>query len=94
MRNAGRWNREGRYLEPESGWAAKGCEVWSFADILPAYRGLEDWERGANEWHGAGGPLSVITAKSPHPTASAFLEAAREMGEGSELDGFYLSRWK
>ena len=62
------------------GWAAQGCDGWSFADILPTYRALEDWEGGANMWRGAGGLLSVITAKSPHPTAPAFIEATREMG--------------
>ena len=61
-------------------WAAQGCDGWAFSDILPVYRSLEDWEGGANQWRGAGGPLSVITAKSPHPTAPAFIEAARQMG--------------
>jgi len=62
------------------GWVAEGCDGWSFAEILPTYRALEDWEGGANEWRGSGGPLSVITPKSPHPTAPIFIEAAREMG--------------
>ena len=62
------------------GWAARGCEGWSFADVLPIYKSLEDWEGGANAWRGAGGPMSITTAKTPHPTASAFIEAARQMG--------------
>ena len=62
------------------GWAAQGCDGWGFADVLPTYRALEDWEGGANQWRGAGGPLSVVTAKSPHPTAPAFIEAAHQMG--------------
>ena len=62
------------------GWAAGGCEGWGFADVLPIYKSLEDWEGGANAWRGAGGPMSVTTAKAPHPTAPAFIEAARQMG--------------
>jgi len=62
-----------------NGWAAQGCEGWSFADVLPIYRSLEDWEGGANAWRGAGGPMSITTAKTPHPTAPAFIEAARQM---------------
>ncbi|HLZ83586.1 MAG TPA: GMC family oxidoreductase N-terminal domain-containing protein [Caulobacteraceae bacterium] len=62
------------------GWAAQACEGWSFADVLPVYRSLEDWEGGANAWRGAGGPMAITTAKTPHPTAPAFIEAARQTG--------------
>src|SRR4029077_15449266 len=40
----------------------------------------EDWEGGANEWRGAGGPVHIRKPGDPHPTAPAFLEAARQMG--------------
>ncbi|HEX7910802.1 MAG TPA: TIGR03862 family flavoprotein [Paraburkholderia sp.] len=60
-------------------WAQQGCEGWSFSDVLPVFKGLEDWEGGANQWRGAGGPLHVCTTHAPHPTASAFIDAARQM---------------
>ena len=61
-------------------WAAGGCEGWAFKDVLPVFKGLEDWQGGANAWRGAGGPVHVRTAADPHPTASAFIEASRQMG--------------
>jgi choline dehydrogenase len=62
------------------GWAANGAKGWSFADVLPIYKGQEDWEGGASEFRGAGGPIHIRRPGNPHPIAPAFLEAAREMG--------------
>src|SRR5579859_3349115 len=62
------------------GWAENGAAGWSFADVLPVFKSQEDWEGGANAWRGAGGPIHIRRPKDPHPTAPAFLEAAREMG--------------
>jgi choline dehydrogenase-like flavoprotein len=62
------------------GWAKNGAKGWAFADVLPVFKAQEDWEGGANEWRGTGGPVHIRRPKDPHPTAPAFLEAAREMG--------------
>jgi choline dehydrogenase len=62
------------------GWAENGAKGWAFADVLPVFKSQEDWEGGANAWRGAGGPIHIRRPKNPHPTAPAFLEAAREMG--------------
>jgi choline dehydrogenase len=40
----------------------------------------EHWEGGANLWRGVGGPIHIRRPRDPHPTAPAFIEAAREMG--------------
>jgi choline dehydrogenase len=61
-------------------WEATGASGWGFKDVLPMFRSQEDWEGGANDWRGAGGPIHVRTPRSPHPTAPAFLEAAQQMG--------------
>jgi len=61
-------------------WAAAGCKGWSFHDVLPSFKRMEDWEGGANAWRGAGGPIHIRRPKDPHPTAPAFIDAAREMG--------------
>src|SRR5579863_4564286 len=61
------------------GWAKNGAKGWAFADVLPVFKAQEDWEGGANEWRGTGGPVHIRRPKDPHPTAPAFLEAAREM---------------
>ena len=62
------------------GWAKNGAKGWAFADVLPVFKSQEDWEGGANAWRGAGGPIHVRRPKDPHPTAPAFIEAARQMG--------------
>lgn len=62
------------------GWVNSGAKGWSFTDVLPVFKKQEDWEGGANEWRGAGGPIHIRRPRDPHPTAPAFLDAAREMG--------------
>src|SRR6476646_7218411 len=61
-------------------WAENGAKGWAFADVLPVFKKQEDWEGGANEWRGAGGPIHTRRPKDPHPLAPAFIEAARQMG--------------
>jgi choline dehydrogenase-like flavoprotein len=62
------------------GWAMNGAKGWAFADVLPVFKSQEDWEGGANAWRGAGGPIHIRRPQHPHPTAPAFLDAARDMG--------------
>jgi choline dehydrogenase len=62
------------------GWAKNGAKGWAFADVLPVFKSQEDWEGGANEWRGSGGPIHIRRPKDPHPLAPAFLDAARQMG--------------
>src|SRR5258705_8931934 len=62
------------------GWAQAGAKGWAFKDVLPIYKAQEDWEGSANTWRGTGGPVHVRRPKHPHPTAPAFVDAAREMG--------------
>jgi choline dehydrogenase len=61
-------------------WERSGAKGWGFKDVLPTYKAQEDWEGGVNEWRGVGGPVHIRTAGDPHPTAPAFIEAARQMG--------------
>jgi choline dehydrogenase len=61
-------------------WEKSGAAGWGFKDVLPTYKTQEDWEGGANEWRGAGGPVHIRKPGDPHPTAPAFIEAARQMG--------------
>ena len=62
------------------GWEKAGAKGWAFKDVLPMFKAQEDWEGGANEWRGAGGPVHIRRPGNPHPTAPAFIEAARQMG--------------
>ena len=78
-------------------WAALGCDGWSYDDVLPVFKRCEDNERGANPFHGSGGPLSVMDQRWPQPGSLAFVEAAAEMQmplnadfNGASQDGFGL----
>ena len=62
------------------GWAADGCEGWSYDEVLPYFKRSEDNERGENEFHGVGGPLAVSDSRSMSPLIEAQLEAAVQAG--------------
>ncbi|MBB5913445.1 choline dehydrogenase-like flavoprotein [Nocardia transvalensis] len=59
-------------------WAAEGCEGWGYQDILPAYKRLENWEDGASELRGTGGPIQVTRQKELTPIAEEFITATKE----------------
>ncbi len=61
-------------------WRDLGCEGWGWSDLLPYFVRSEDNERGADEFHGVGGPLRVSEGRSRNPVAAAFIEAGRATG--------------
>jgi choline dehydrogenase len=67
-------------------WRDLGNEGWGFRDVLPYFKKSEDNERGASEYHGAGGPLAVSDLRSPNPISNAYLEAVSELGYTSNDD--------
>lgn len=76
-------------------WEALGNEGWGWRDVLPFFMRHEDHDRGASEWHGRGGELSVQRPAESNPLAHAFVQAAQEAGfarnddfNGAEQDGF------
>jgi len=62
-------------------WAQRGNSGWSYADILPLFRRMEDW-RGPNpdSLRGQGGPLKVTPSPWAHPLCDAFLASAESLG--------------
>ena len=61
-------------------WAALGNRGWSYADVLPYFKKSEDQERGADAYHGVGGPLKVSDLRLRRPIADHFIAAAQEIG--------------
>ena len=61
------------------GWARRGATGWSFDDVLPYFKKSEDQERGADAYHGAGGPLGVSDLRYRNPLSDLFLAAAAEL---------------
>ena len=61
-------------------WRQLGNTGWSFEDVLPYFRRSEDQSRGADPFHGSGGPLAVSDVPDKHPIAEAFIEGAMALG--------------
>ena len=62
------------------GWRQMGCEGWSYDEVRPYFRRAEHQERGACEWHGAGGPINISDYTEQHPISDALLDACVEAG--------------
>ncbi|TYB49643.1 GMC family oxidoreductase [Actinomadura chibensis] len=56
-------------------WAADGCDGWSYGDVLGSFKRMENWEDGATELRGAGGPIQVTRQRDLTPASEAFIEA-------------------
>lgn len=94
--------------EDYDAWAAAGNPGWAFDDILRYFKRSEDNQRGADHWHGVGGPLSVDDLRHTNPLSHAMVQSAVLNGhqlnrdfnaESQEGFGFYQvtqkggSRW-
>ena len=60
-------------------WQQYGCAGWSFTDVLPYFKKAEDQERGADEYHGVGGPLAVSNMRHRRALCDAYIAAAQEL---------------
>jgi choline dehydrogenase len=61
-------------------WRQHGNSGWGYDDVLPYFRKAEDQQRGADDFHGAGGPLPVSDWRHADPLSEAFVVAAAETG--------------
>ncbi|HUO95572.1 MAG TPA: choline dehydrogenase [Steroidobacteraceae bacterium] len=66
--------------EDYDGWAADGCPGWNYDAVLPYFKRAEDQQRGADDFHGAGGPLAVSDLRYRNRLSETFLAAGRELG--------------
>jgi choline dehydrogenase len=78
-----RWNE---LLDPEGGKPG-----WSYNDVLPYFKYPEDFQHGANHYHGSGGELFVGDLKSSKtptefPICEAFIRAAQQAGHPRNND--------
>ena len=61
-------------------WAAQGNPGWAWNDVKPYFLKAEHNERGADEWHGTGGPLNVADLRSPNRLSGLFVQAGQQAG--------------
>src|ERR1700738_3291019 len=61
-------------------WRQRGNSGWGYDDVLPYFKKAENQQRGADDFHGAGGPLPVSDLIHADPLSAAFIAAAAETG--------------
>ncbi|MEY4357919.1 MAG: hypothetical protein RL469_1245 [Pseudomonadota bacterium] len=61
-------------------WASMGLGGWSYRDVLPLFRRAERRQSGANQFHGADGPLGVSDLRHRNILSDVFVDAAVECG--------------
>ena len=59
-------------------WAAEGCQGWDADSVNAAYKRMEDFEDGENDYRGAGGPIRITRNKFPQEGTLQFIEATSE----------------
>ena len=76
-------------------WAEEGAGGWSFADVLPYFKRMENSKDGEEGWRGTDGPLHVKRGARLNPLYKAFGEAGKQAGfegtqdyNGSKQEGF------
>jgi len=76
------------YVRGHSGdfdhWAEQGADGWSYANVLPYYKRMENWSSGGRggdrEWRGKNGPLNVTRGPGKNPLTKAFVQAGQQAG--------------
>ena len=75
-------------------WAQMGNRGWAWDDVLPLFKRSEKNERGADEYHGDQGNLSVSNMRIQRPITDAWVAAAQTAGykfnpdyNGSDQEG-------
>jgi choline dehydrogenase len=80
-------------------WAQMGNRGWSYQDVLPVFKRLENYEGGADEFRGDNGPLRVTNPDETGPLYDAIIKAAGEAGvphnqdyNGADQEGISMSQ--
>ncbi len=61
-------------------WAQLGNRGWGWEDVLPVFKRSEDFQHGADEWHGSGGELRVEERRVNWEILDAWRDAAEACG--------------
>lgn len=76
-------------------WAEVGAQGWSYADVLPYFKRMENSDGGEEGWRGTDGPMHVKRGKEDNPLFDAFKTAGAQAGfettedyNGSKQEGF------
>ena len=61
-------------------WASLGNHGWSWDDVLPVFKRSEDYQHGADKFHGVGGEMRVEEKRVSWEILDAWRDAAEECG--------------
>jgi len=68
------------------GWAKEGCTGWDYDSVLPAFRRMETWEGGSDDYRGGTGPISVRVQRNRGLANMAYIEACVQAGYPRNAD--------
>ena len=69
------------------GWEKLGNPGWSYANVLPYFKKMENFEGGkVDQFHGKNGPMNVEYPRYINPLATVFVTAAQEAGYTMNAD--------
>ncbi len=69
-------------------WAAEGNVGWDADSVNTAYKRMEDFEDGENDFRGAGGPIRITRNKIPQEGSLQFLQATADATGCEILDDY------
>ena len=80
-------------------WDESGATGWSYADVLPYFKRMENWHSGGHggdpEWRGNSGPLHVTRGPRDNVLINAFEQVGKQAGyemtadyNGEKQEGF------
>ena len=80
-------------------WEESGADGWGYADVLPYFKRMENWDSGGHggdpAWRGNEGPLHVSRGPRTNPLTRAFVKAGEQAGydvtgdyNGHQQEGF------
>ena len=76
-------------------WRQSGLEGWSYADVLPYFKRMENHWRGDGDYHGTGGPVGVTKMDQPDLMYDMFKQTSLAAGfaynedyNGGQQEGF------
>ena len=69
-------------------WAAEGNTGWDADSVNAAYKRMEDFEDGANDFRGAGGPIKITRNKTPQEGTLQFIQATSDALGVKVLDDY------
>ena len=62
-------------------WAALGCKGWSYEDVLPVFKKLENDQTGGDpKYHSSDGEWPVVKPQDVNATAKRFIKAGEKIG--------------